>query len=142
MGLPPPVLPLRTSARDVGVGAGGGSRGAPEGPRLRGHRTACAHLMSVTRGCIGSEGTPRRRLDGRLEDVAEAVGGRLLSVTSATEAGSWRQGDSGWAQPGGGGGTSPLPMHPWRYPSPSRGHPPPPLHTHLFASVIGLLLQG
>ena len=38
------------------------------------------------------------------EAVREAVGGgcrsgwgRLLSVTNASEAGTWRQGDSGWA---------------------------------------------
>ena len=38
--------------------------------------------------------------------------GRLLSVTNAIEAGTWRQGGSGWAyagRPGGGGG---VPMHP------------------------------
>ena len=28
----------------------------------------------------------------------KAVGGRLLSVTNAVEARTWRQGDSGWAQ--------------------------------------------
>ena len=39
----------------------------------------------------------QRRLGRRLEEVAEAVGGRLLSVTNAIEAGTWRQGDSGWA---------------------------------------------
>ena len=49
-----------------------------------------------------SQGTrPRRRPqvpgDGRLEAVAEAVWGRLLSVTNAMEAGTWRQGGSGWA---------------------------------------------
>ena len=30
---------------------------------------------------------PQRRLDGRLEEVAKAVGGRLLSVTNAVELG-------------------------------------------------------
>ena len=40
---------------------------------------------------------PQKRLDRRLEEVAEAVGGRLLSATNAIEAGTWRQGDSGWA---------------------------------------------
>ena len=52
------------------------------------------------------------------EAVRQAVGGvrqsgwgRLLSVTNATEAGTWRQGDSGWAEagrPGGGGYVSPF----------------------------------
>ena len=57
--------------------------------------------------------------------VRQAVGGgcqsgwgRLLSVTNAVEAGTWRQGDSGWAwagrpEGGGGGAPPPLPMHPW-----------------------------
>ena len=50
------------------------------------------------------------RRNRRLEEVAEAVGGRLLSVANAIEAGTWRQGDSGWAEagrPGGGGGGAP-----------------------------------
>ena len=52
------------------------------------------------RDALKGQGPPRqphKRLDRRLEEVAEAVGGRLLSVTSAIEAGTWRQGDSGWA---------------------------------------------
>ena len=45
-----------------------------------------------------SEGKgPQRRLGRRLEEVAQAVWRRLLSVTNAIEAGTWRQGDSGWA---------------------------------------------
>ena len=54
------------------------------------------------------------------EAVRQAVGGgcqsgwgRLLSVANAIEAGTWRQGDSGWAQvgrPGGGGGGAPSPF--------------------------------
>ena len=51
-----------------------------------------------------SEGKgPQRRLDRRLEGLAEAVGGacrggwgRLLSVTNAIGPGTCRQGDSGW----------------------------------------------
>ena len=45
-----------------------------------------------------------RDLRGGPEAVRQAVGGgcqsgwgRLLSVTNAIEAGTWRQGDSGWA---------------------------------------------
>ena len=59
----------------------------------------------------GPQRRPQRRLGRRSEEVAKALGGRLLSVTNAIEAGTWRQGDSGWAQAGrpggGGGGTSP-----------------------------------
>ena len=43
----------------------------------------------------GPQRRPQRRLGRRLEEVA--VGGRLLSVTNAIEAGARRQGDSGWA---------------------------------------------
>ena len=64
--------------------------------------------------------------------VGQAVGGgcrsgwgRLLSVTNAVEASTWRQGDSGWAwagRPGGGGRGGyppPLPVHPRPPPPPS-----------------------
>ena len=51
-------------------------------------------------GCIRREGTS----EAAPEAVRQAVGGgcrsgwgRLVSVTNATEAGTWRQGDSGWA---------------------------------------------
>ena len=45
----------------------------------------------------GPQKRPQRQFDRRLEEVAKAVGGRLLSVTNAIEGGTWRQGDSGWA---------------------------------------------
>ena len=64
----------------------------------------------------GPQRRPAKRLGGRLEEVAEAVGGwgRLLSVTNAVAAGACGQGDSGWAQAGRpGGGGPPLPMHPY-----------------------------
>ena len=75
-------------------GAGGGTRDALEGkvPRRQ----------------------SQKRLGRRLEEVAKAVGGRLLSVTNAIEAGTCRQGDSGWAwagRPGGGGGVPPPPSN-------------------------------
>ena len=42
----------------------------------------------------GPQRRPQRRLGRRLEEVAKAVGGRLLSVTNAVEAGATcRQGD-------------------------------------------------
>ena len=56
--------------------------------------------MSPRQGCIGRE----RTSEVVPEFVRSAVGGgcqggwgRLLSVTNVIEAGSWRQGDSGWA---------------------------------------------
>ena len=45
----------------------------------------------------GPQRRPQERVDRRLEEVAKAVGGRLLSATNAVEAGTWRQGDSAWA---------------------------------------------
>ena len=64
-------------------------------------------------GCIRREGTA----GVTPEAVRQAVGGgcqsgwgRLPSVTNAIEAGTWRQGDSGWAwagRPGAGGGSPP-----------------------------------
>ena len=69
--------------------------------------------MPGSQGCIRREGTS----EAAAEAVGQAVGGgcqsgwgRLLSVTNAIEAGTWRQGDSGWAsagRPGGGGGSPP-----------------------------------
>ena len=56
---------------------------------------------------------PQRRLGRRLEEVAEAVWGRLLSVTNAIEAGIWRQGQwlgIGWAPWRGEGGGRPPPF--------------------------------
>ena len=54
----------------------------------------------VSQGCIRRE----RASEAAPEAVRQAVGGgrqsgwgRLLSVTKAVEAGTWRQGDSGWA---------------------------------------------
>ena len=38
----------------------------------------------------GPQRRPQQRLGRRLEEVAKAVGGRLLSVTNAVEAGTWR----------------------------------------------------
>ena len=56
--------------------------------------------VGPTRDALEGKGLQRRpqeRLDRRLEEVAKAVGGRLLSVTNAVEAGTCRQGGSGWA---------------------------------------------
>ena len=63
-------------------------------------------LQVVLQGRVGGRDgeTERERKGGREEGVRQAVGGgcqsgwgRLLSVTNATEAGTCRQGDSGWA---------------------------------------------
>ena len=56
----------------------------------------------------GPQRHPQQRLGRRLEEVAEAVWGRLLSVANAIESGTWRQGGQwlgmGWAPWRGGGG--------------------------------------
>ena len=80
-----------------------------------------AHSLCPPVGCIRREGEgPQRRLDRRLEEVAEAVGGgycrlqmplRLALCVRGTVAGCW------WGALEGGGG---LP------PSPSNASPPPP----------------
>ena len=66
----------------------------------------------------GGEGQGCIRREGASEEAPEAVGGgcqsgwgQLLSVTNATEAGTWREGQ--WLGAPGGGGLPPLPMHAW-----------------------------
>ena len=49
--------------------------------------------LGLGQGCVGREGA----LEAAPEAVRQAVGGGLLSVTNAIKAGTWRQGDSGWA---------------------------------------------
>ena len=86
----------------VGVGArllGGGSWCSPCGTTSHGPR-GTMRGGGGSRDALERKGPQTRsqkRLDRRLEEVAKAVGGRLLSVTNAVEAGTWRQGDSGWA---------------------------------------------
>ena len=85
-----------------GVGGGGGSqRTALPVLLLQGRRLGWGQECNRREGT--SEATPAA--------VRQAVGGgcqsgwgRLLSVTNAIEAGTWRQGDSGWA----------LGLAPWR----------------------------
>ena len=67
------------------------------------------------------------------EAVRQAVGGgcrsgtgRLVLVTNAIEAGTWRWGDSGWAQAGRpGGGGYPPPSNASLTPPPPGCYPPP-----------------
>ena len=66
------------------------------GPKLRTPRPPPPLPRDASEG-KGPQRRPRRRLDRRLEAVAKAVRGRLLSVTNASQAGTCRQGDSGWA---------------------------------------------
>ena len=98
-------------------------------------------------GCIRREGTA----ETAPEAVRQAVGrvcqsgwGRLLSVTNAIEAGTWRHGDSGWAEagrPGGGGGPPPFPMHPCLCPwMPLCLPPSPPPHPLPCPSASGQLV--
>ena len=63
----------------------------------------------------GPQRRPQSRLGRRLEGVCRSGWGRLLSVTNAIEAGTWRQGQwlgIGRASWRGGGYLPPLPMHP------------------------------
>ena len=90
-----------------------------------------SQIPPTPQGCIRREGTS----EAAPEAVKQAVGGgcqsgwgRLLSVTKAVEAGTCRQGDSGWAQagrPGGGVGGYPPPLFQCIPP------PPPPSNTSL-----------
>ena len=99
--------------------------------------------LPVPRDALEGEGPqrrPRRPLDGGSEDVAEAVGGRLLSVTNTIEVGTWRQGDGAWAwagRPGGGGGyLPPLPM------PPCPSHPPPKVCPPGIEATVFAMLAG
>ena len=79
------------------------ARGTVAGHRLGGIGGGVPHPpsnVSLGQGCIRREGTS----EAAPEAVRRAVGdgcqsgwGRALSVTNAIEAGTWRQGDSGWA---------------------------------------------
>ena len=71
----------------------------------------------------------------RLEEVAKSGWGQLLSVTNAIEAGTCRQGDSGWAeagQPGGGWGRG--------NPPPCQCTPPPPSARSSVCTVLRMKL--
>ena len=69
----------------------------PVGERREGLQEAAKEEeLRPARDALEGKGA-QRRPQKRLEEVAKAVGGRLLSVTNAIEAGTWRQGDSGWA---------------------------------------------
>ena len=105
-------VPLATELRgsqEGAVGAPGGvtisyaalahSTGLPPPPAP----TVCGVDRAGGGGALEGKG-PQRRAP---EAVRQAVGGgcqsgwgRLLSVTNAIQAGTWRQGDSDWAYPG------------------------------------------
>ena len=89
-----------------------------------GHATevVAAGEVDQRQGCIRREGAS----EAAPAAVTQAVGGgcqsgwgRLLSVTNAVEAGTWRQGDSSQAlarrhgESGGGYPPPPIPTHPW-----------------------------
>ena len=74
----------------------------------------CHHLLVLTAYGMHLKGTDLRGSPrGGQPGGCQSGCGRLLSVTNAVEAGTWRQGDSGRpGRPGGGGGVPhPLPMN-------------------------------
>ena len=85
----------------IGKGVGGLQRGSYGTVGERRVRPEAVETSPEAKGgSITREGTP----EAAPEPVRQAVGGgcqsgwgRLLSVTNAIEAGTWRQGDSGWA---------------------------------------------
>ena len=121
-----PVGPGVSSGVLGGGGVGRRGGGKASRPTVRAafpaglDRAWCAGRGGGGQGCIRREGAS----EAAPEAVRQAVGGgcrsgwgRLLSVMKAFRAGTWRQGDSGWAQAGhpevgGGGHLPPLPMHP------------------------------
>ena len=84
------------------------------------------HYTTPGQGCIRTEGTAYAAPEAITQAVVgghQSGWGRLPSVTNAIEAGTCRQGDSGWAQagrPGGGGVPPSRPMHPCPRPPPHR----------------------
>ena len=63
---------------------------------------ACAMGAGGGQGCMRREGASKEAPGVIRQAVAggcQSGWGRLLSVTNAVEAGTWRQGDSGWAYP-------------------------------------------
>ena len=112
---------------------------SPVGPVLS------AMPCSPPEGCIGRESTS----EAAPEAVRQAVGGgcrsswgRLLSVANGIEAGTCRQGDSGWAlagRPGKGGGVPPPPLF-QSIPAPQP--PPPPLAPPPFCIQVSNAARG
>ena len=82
-------------------------------PTREGHRALKPKARDALEG-KGPQRPPQRRLDRRLEEVAKAVGGRLLSVTNASDVGVCRQktvaGHTLGALEGGGGYLPPPPL--------------------------------
>ena len=83
---------------------GSATFGAPVEPPCSPLQPSRAPLLQPI--CLSPLRRPQRRLDRRLEEVSKAGWGRLLSVTNAIEAGTWRHGHRLGALEGG-GGTSP-----------------------------------
>ena len=101
-----PVLRKCSSFGEAPVFHRSSTNGGPPHAWQNGGRAVAHKCRGIPRDASEGKG-PQRRLDRRLEEVAQAVWRRLLSVTNAIEAGTWRPGDSGWAEagrPGGGGG--------------------------------------
>ena len=120
-GVLPPLHSSVTGQRDRGS------------PWPQGKCIVCRFVVGETDGLSGGM-IPSRFACFLSAAIRQAVGGGcqsgwglLLSDTKAIEAGTWRQGDTGWAyagRPEGGGGLPPpFPMHPC---------PPPPLSQSSF----------
>ena len=88
---PPPRAPAIYNPGGPTLRSRGSSLGREGGQRGR---------QMMDQGCIRREGASKAAPQaGRLAvgGACQSGSGRLLSVTNAIEAGTWRQGDSGWA---------------------------------------------
>ena len=99
----PRHLLVEVIVRDVGCGPGGAARGHGDIGGGAGVEVVCK-MRDINGGSgagmhwrgRGLGGGPRAGWAGGWGSLPNRLG-RLLSVTNAVEAGTWRQGDSGWA---------------------------------------------
>ena len=102
------AVPLLKRGAQLGVGADLNGRGKPKGIQMNEAFRRTSPKPGVGGWGAGGEGEGCITREGTSEAAPEAVrqavgggcqsgGGRLLSVTNAIEAGTWREGDSGWA---------------------------------------------
>ena len=116
-------------------GAHGGVRRAPRSnPNPRRSSAGERRDKGPTEGCIGGEGTPQQRSGGRLEEVAQAVGGKYFSPSALGLAPQKRPPDNPnqFVHPDVPSGTPPQPLCP----------PPPPTSTASLCPTHHPLGQG